>query len=83
VITVRQSRRVTRVASRLVGVLCVGLLAAACTPGAPNATPPKIAPSSGHSSTTTTTTLPTATSLPQCGASRDPLDPTDSSGADC
>jgi hypothetical protein len=84
VITVQKPRRVARVTSRLAGVLCAGLLAAACTSGGPNATPPKIAPSSGHSSTTTTTTtVPTATSLPECGASRDPLDPTGSSGANC
>ena len=81
-INVRRPRLLS-IAGRLGAALCAGLLAAACSAGTPNATPPKATPSAGHSSTTTTTTVPTNTTLPECGATRDPLDPTGSSGADC
>jgi hypothetical protein len=74
------SRRAVKIVTRLCGVLLVGSLAAACSPGN-SASPPPVTgvPSGGHASTTTTTTTTTVPeTLPACGASRDPLDPTNS-----
>jgi hypothetical protein len=79
---VQTNRRLARIGSGLAALTLAGLLGAACSSGAPSANSPSVANSSGHSSTTTTA-APTNTTLPQCGATRDPLDPTDSSGADC
>jgi hypothetical protein len=73
-----------RNARRVVAVAVAGLMAAGCAVGSPAVTPPpKAVPSAGRHSATTTTTPTISSTLPECGATRDPLDPTDSSAPDC
>jgi len=74
----RRSPRLTEAVVRGLGVLLVGALAAACG-GGPTASPPVTAtPSGGHASTTTTTAPTAPVAASECGAARDPLDPTNS-----
>jgi hypothetical protein len=76
--------RLTKVGLRLSGVIVAGAIATACSTGGGSATPPTVARVAGHSlTTTTTTTTTTPTTLPECGATRDPLDPTNSNAANC
>jgi len=75
-----RSPRLTKLAARLAGVVLVGVLASACGSGGGSASPPAGVPSSGSGSTTTTTqpaASSTSSTLPACGATRDPLDPAD------
>jgi hypothetical protein len=83
----RHPSRVAKIAVRVCGVVLTAALCAACGGGGGSASPPTAVPSAGHSSTTTTapvhTTPTTPTTLPECGATRDPLDPTDSNAPNC
>jgi hypothetical protein len=73
-----------RNARRVVAVAVAGLMAAGCAVGSPAVTPPrKAVPAAGQHTATTTTSPATSSTLPECGATRDPLDPTDSSAPDC
>jgi ABC-type glycerol-3-phosphate transport system substrate-binding protein len=74
-----RSPRLAKLMARLAGVVLVGLLAAACGSGGGSASPPAGVPSSGNETTTTTQPVTSTTSgtLAPCGATRDPLDPTD------
>ncbi|GEM_PF-6976173 len=67
----------------LAALALAGVLAAGCSAGSPAVTPPTAVPTGGQHPTTTTTAPATSSTLPECGATRDPLDPTDSSAPDC
>jgi len=65
------------VVARLLGVVLVGVLAAACGSGGTSANAPSgVASGRGSTTTTVPTTGTPSTTLPSCGATRDPLDPT-------
>jgi hypothetical protein len=77
------SRRALTLVLTGIASVSAGSLLASCG-GGPSAAPPahKTILTGGRSSTTTTTAAPSSTTttlLPQCGASRDPLDPTGAS----